>query len=65
MNTTKTKTDSLSEALTLTLNRFFRGRAIWHGALWIHVAHLTLTRPSRNSSCLVQCSTSDNDRYVN
>lgn len=33
--------DDLSDALVTTINRFFRGRPIWHGALWPHVAKLT------------------------
>lgn len=52
----KTKTDNLSDAVTLTFNRFFRGRAIWHGALWTHVARLTVTqalwRPAPQRHCI-------------
>lgn len=48
--------DELSDALALTLNRFFRGRPIWHGALWHHVSDLTaqqaLWRPTPQRHCI-------------
>ncbi len=48
--------DDLSQILVLTLNRFFRGRPIWHGALWPHVAGLTvpqaLWRPAPQRHCI-------------
>ncbi len=52
----KAAREDLSEAVVLTLNRFFRGRPIWHGALWPHVANLTaqqaLWRPTPQRHCI-------------
>lgn len=48
--------DDLSDALVATINRFFRGRPIWHGALWPHVAKLTprqaAWRPALDRHCI-------------
>lgn len=48
--------DDLGDALASTLDRFFRGRPIWHGALWPHVADLTLEqalwRPAPDRHCV-------------
>lgn len=48
--------DDLSDAMAWTLNRFFRGRPIWHGSLWPHVADLTaqqaLWRPTPQRHCV-------------
>ncbi len=47
---------ALGDALVWTLNRFFRGRPAWHGALWPHVADLTaqqaLWRPIPQRHCI-------------
>lgn len=49
-------TDGLGEALASTLERFFRGRPVWHGALWPHVSNLTveqaLWRPAPDRHCI-------------
>lgn len=50
------RSSELGDALVLTLDRFFHGRPIWHGALWQHVADLTarqaLWRPSPQRHCI-------------
>lgn len=50
------RSDELGEALASTLDRFFRGRPLWHGALWPHVADLTaeqaLWRPAPDRHCI-------------
>lgn len=52
----KNALNGLNDALVLTVNRFFRGRPIWHGALWQHVAKLTtrqaLWRPAPQRHCI-------------
>jgi len=51
-----TKRDDLSDAMALTLDRFFQGRAIWHGALWKHAATLSASqarwRPAAGRRCI-------------
>jgi hypothetical protein len=48
--------ENLGEALAATLDRFFRGRPLWHGAVWPHIADLTteqaLWRPAPDRHCI-------------